>query len=174
MDDLTDPQPQPLLFSGARSAPPTSAIRTWLTWPAATASTPRPTTAAPSCPTRPWSEQWTAGWTNFDPQNTDYVVVGVENEVAFKSLSQNYPNPFNPVTKIAYSIRQAGQVEITVHNTAGRVVRTLLSEELEAGATGTVVWDGMDNVGEKCASGVYFYTLTAPDFSETHKMVMLK
>ncbi len=127
-------------------------------------------------PSLPMEEQWTAGWTNFDPQNTDYDpdAVGVEDEVAFKSLSQNYPNPFNPVTKIAYSIRQAGPVEITVHNTAGRVVRTLLSEELAAGTNGYVVWDGTDDAGEKCASGVYFYTLNAPDINETHKMVMLK
>ncbi len=127
-------------------------------------------------PELPMEEQWTAGWTNFDPQNTDYRAdaVGVENEVAFKGLSQNYPNPFNPVTKIAYSIRQAGPVEITVHNTAGKVVRTLLSDELETGATGFVVWDGTDSAGDKCASGVYFYSITAPDFSETHKMVMLK
>jgi hypothetical protein len=90
-------------------------------------------------------------------------------------LSYAYPNPFNPVTKISYSIREAGPTTIEVYNIAGKVVRTLLpTTELAAGASGYVVWDGTDNVGEKCASGVYFYRLNAPGYTETQKMVMLK
>jgi hypothetical protein len=97
------------------------------------------------------------------------VVDGAKN-----MLSHAVPNPFNPVTKIAYSVREAGPVSIEVYNVAGKVVRTLLQSELEAGATGYVVWDGTDDVGAKCASGVYFYRMTAPNFTESHKMVMLK
>jgi hypothetical protein len=89
-------------------------------------------------------------------------------------LSHAAPNPFNPVTKIAYSVREAGPVAIEVFNIAGRVVRTLLDTELEAGTDGHVVWDGTDDRGERCASGVYFYRITAPGFAATRKMVMLK
>ncbi len=97
------------------------------------------------------------------------VVDGMKNE-----LSHAYPNPFNPVTKIAYSIREAGPATIEVYNIAGKVVRTLLDTELEAGVSGYVVWDGTNDGGEKCASGVYFYRLNAPGYTETQKMVMLK
>jgi hypothetical protein len=90
------------------------------------------------------------------------------------ALSHAYPNPFNPLTEIAYSVREAGPVTIEVYNVAGKVVRTLLDAELEAGARGSVVWDGADDRGERCASGVYFYRLVAPGFAETRKMVMLK
>jgi hypothetical protein len=90
------------------------------------------------------------------------------------ALSNAYPNPFNPLTKIAYSVREAGPVTIEVYNVAGKVVRTLLDTEVEAGVSGHVVWDGKDDVGEKCASGVYFYRIAAPGFTSSRKMVMLK
>jgi hypothetical protein len=90
------------------------------------------------------------------------------------ALSQAYPNPFNPVTKIAYSVKEAGPVAIEVYNVAGKVVRTLLDTELDAGADGFVVWDGANDSGEKCSSGVYFYRIAAPGFNETKKMIMLK
>ncbi len=88
-------------------------------------------------------------------------------------LSHASPNPFNPVTKIAYSISEAGPVTIEVYNIAGRVVRTLLNNELDPGS-GYVMWNGTDDSGEKCASGVYFYRIQAPGFEDSNKMVMLK
>jgi len=97
------------------------------------------------------------------------VVPGVKNE-----LSHAYPNPFNPVTRIAYSVREAGPVSIEVYNVAGRVVRTLLDTEVDAGSRGYVTWDGRSDGGEKCASGVYFYRIAAPGFTESRKMIMLK
>ncbi len=89
-------------------------------------------------------------------------------------LSQAFPNPFNPVTKISYSIREAGRTQITVYNVAGRSVRVLLDEELDAGASGHVVWDGKTDSGDRCASGVYFYRIEAPGFASSKKMVMMK
>ncbi len=97
------------------------------------------------------------------------VVSGVRNE-----LSYAYPNPFNPVTRIAYSVKEAGPVTIEVYNVAGRVVRTLLDTEVDAGSSGFVVWDGTGDGGERCASGVYFYRIAAPGFTTSRKMVMLK
>ncbi len=100
---------------------------------------------------------------------TGIVDGGVRN-----TLSQAYPNPFNPVTKIAYSVKEAGPVTIRVYNAAGRAVRTLLEEEVDAGVAGFVVWDGRTETGERCASGVYFYRIEAPGFASSRKMVMLK
>ncbi|MCK4510881.1 T9SS type A sorting domain-containing protein, partial [bacterium] len=94
---------------------------------------------------------------------------GIKNQ-----LSHAYPNPFNPVTRIAYSVKDAGPVTISVYNVAGRIVRTLLDTEVEAGAKGFVVWNGANDGGERCASGVYFYRIAAPGFMESRKMIMLK
>jgi hypothetical protein len=99
---------------------------------------------------------------------------GVVDGGARNELSHAYPNPFNPMTRIAYSTKETGPVTIEVYNVAGKVVRTLLDTELEAGAKGFVVWDGTSEAGEKCASGVYFYRIAAPGFTESHKMIMLK
>jgi len=100
---------------------------------------------------------------------TGVVDGGVRN-----TLSQAYPNPFNPVTKIAYSVRDAGRVSIRVFNVAGRAVRTLLDEEMAAGTNGHVVWDGRNDGGERCSSGVYFYRIEAPGFASSKKMIMMK
>jgi hypothetical protein len=99
---------------------------------------------------------------------------GVADGTKINELKHAYPNPFNPVTTIAYSVQSAGPVSIEVYDVSGRVVRTLLDTELDAGVKGQVVWDGTDDRGAKCASGVYFYRITAPGFTESHKMVMLK
>jgi len=89
-------------------------------------------------------------------------------------LSFAHPNPFNPVTRITYSVKDAGRVTIEVYNVAGKVVRTLLDTDVEAGAAGHVDWDGRARSGEQCASGVYFYRIAAPGFTRSHKMIMLK
>ncbi len=99
---------------------------------------------------------------------------GVVDDGFRNMLAHASPNPFNPVTRIAYSVRESGPVVIEVHNVAGRVVRTLLESELAAGTEGFVVWDGRNDAGESCASGVYFCRMVAPGFVESRKMVVLK
>ena len=90
-------------------------------------------------------------------------------------LHQACPNPFKAGgTQIAYSVKDAGRVAIEVYNVAGRVVKTLLDEKVEAGASDVITWDGTNEFGERCASGVYFYRIAAPGYSETKKMVMLE
>ena len=103
------------------------------------------------------------------PPGTTATGVPLRNE-----LSPAYPNPLNPATVIGYSVKEGGPVAIRVFDAAGRVVRTLLDGELESGIAGSVVWDGTNETGEQCASGVYFYRIAARDFTSTKKMVLLK
>jgi hypothetical protein len=88
-------------------------------------------------------------------------------------LSQNSPNPFNPTTTIAYAIPQAGDVKISVFNILGQNVKDLVDGYMPAG-NHQVVWDGKDHSGAAVASGVYFYKISAKDYSDTKKMVLLK
>jgi hypothetical protein len=83
-------------------------------------------------------------------------------------LSQNYPNPFNPITKISLSLPSAAVVKLEVFNIMGQRVATLYNGVLENGEH-VFSWDARE-----MSSGVYFYKLTAPDFSATRKMVLLK
>ncbi|MBE0565598.1 MAG: VCBS repeat-containing protein [Krumholzibacteria bacterium] len=89
------------------------------------------------------------------------------------ALHPNYPNPFNPSTTLRFDLPQAGKVELTIYDTAGRRVRTLVRETLAAGRQ-EVVWRGRDDGGRQVASGVYFYRLEAGTFGETKKMILLK
>jgi PKD repeat protein len=84
------------------------------------------------------------------------------------ALGQNHPNPFNPVTTIKYSLPAAGHVRLTVYNLRGQVVESLVDQTVGAGHH-SVTWDA-----RRHSSGVYFYRLETPGFSETRKMIMLK
>jgi hypothetical protein len=93
----------------------------------------------------------------------------ISNEIPAKfSLSQNYPNPFNPVTKIKFSLPKSSYVKIFVYDALGRVIDKLVNEQLNAG-TYEVDWNA-----EKYSSGIYYYKLSAGDYSETMKMILLK
>jgi hypothetical protein len=102
--------------------------------------------------------------------------VGGDTPVKFTNdLSQNYPNPFNPVTTISYSIKDRSRVTLKIYNVAGQLVRTLVNEQQAPRQEGyTVRWRGVSNAGEPVSSGVYFYKLTAKNFTKTRKMVLLK
>ncbi len=89
------------------------------------------------------------------------------------TLSNAYPNPFNPSTTIAYSLSEAGPVEISVYNIRGQRVKKLVSERQPAGQH-NVVWNGTDSRGKPVSSGIYFYRMTTPDRNIAKKMVMVK
>ena len=93
-------------------------------------------------------------------------------------LLPNYPNPFNPETWIPYQLSEPSEVTLTIYTTDGRLVRTLVLGNQAAGAyqskARAAYWDGTNEQGERVASGLYFYTLTAGDFSATRKMLILK
>jgi hypothetical protein len=85
------------------------------------------------------------------------------------SLEQNYPNPFNPTTNISWQLPYASHVTITLHNTLGEEVETLLDEYQEAGIHSTLFI-----VNSTLPSGVYFYRMQAGDFMMSRKMILLK
>jgi hypothetical protein len=106
-----------------------------------------------------------------DVPDGDSEAVAVPRQSA---LYQNTPNPFNPVTTIRFDLAQSGRVRLRIYDVAGRVVRTLLDQEMRAGANQTVVWNGLDDAGNRISTGVYFYRLDAVDLTQTRKMIMMK
>lgn len=107
-------------------------------------------------------------------QESFVVAVPEKPEASGGELEQNYPNPFNPVTTIRYELQTPGRAQLRVYDVSGRLVRTLLDSNVTAGARHEVTWDGRSDGGERVASGVYFYKLSAPGFTQTRKMVLLK
>ena len=84
------------------------------------------------------------------------------------SLHQNYPNPFNPITKITFDIPRRSFVELKIFDVLGREVNKLVSEEKREGRY-TIDFDGSG-----LSSGVYFYSMSAGDFVQTRKMLLIK
>ena len=93
-------------------------------------------------------------------------------------LLSNYPNPFNPETWIPYRLAEDAFVALTIYDRSGQVVRTLeVGHRIAAvyeNRSKAIYWDGKNEFGETVASGVYFYHLSAGDYSATRKMVILK
>jgi hypothetical protein len=93
-------------------------------------------------------------------------------------LAANFPNPFNPETWIPYQLAADADVTLTIHALDGQLVRHLVLGYQIAGTyysrSRAAYWDGKNDFGETVASGVYFYTLTAGDFSATRKMLIRK
>ncbi len=97
------------------------------------------------------------------------AVTPISNEVPQTyNLVQNYPNPFNPTTNIRYSIPKASNVTVKIYDMLGNEVMTLVNEFQNAGT-----YQGKVDASN-FASGVYFYTIRAGDFSETKKMSLVK
>jgi len=89
------------------------------------------------------------------------------------ALHQNFPNPFNPTTQIAFEMPIMGDVRLNIYNILGQKVRTLVSRELNAGFH-VYEWNAMNDAGQYLAAGVYIYQLTAGDFVQQKKMLLLK
>ena len=94
------------------------------------------------------------------------------------ALLPNYPNPFNPETWIPYQLSEPAEVTLTIYAVNGTKVRALALGLMPAGIyqsrSRAAYWDGRNNMGEPVASGVYFYTLTAGEFTSTRKMLIRK
>ena len=93
-------------------------------------------------------------------------------------LMPNYPNPFNPETWIPYQLAEPAEVILRIYAVNGELVRTLALGQTPAGIyqsrSRAAYWNGKNDVGESVASGLYFYTLTAGNFTATRKMLIRK
>ena len=136
-------------------------------------------------PTRDRVEQWLREARQINSADPDFqrgilmleqlLVVLTPKETA---LLPNYPNPFNPETWIPYQLAAPADVSISIYAADGRLVRTLNLGHQPVGIyesrSRAAYWDGRNALGEPVASGVYFYTLTAGDFTATRKMLIRK
>ena len=107
----------------------------------------------------------------------DPAIVNTINQAETRLLN-NYPNPFNPETWIPYRLAEDANVELTIYDTSGHVVRKIDIGHKKAGDYETrnnaIYWDGRNDLGERVASSVYFYHLKAGDYSATKRMLILK
>ena len=103
------------------------------------------------------------------------AAAAIPNETA---LHPNYPNPFNPETWIPYQLQKSAVVKIAIYNQSGVLIRELSLGYQAAGRyvsrSRAAYWDGRNQVGEKVATGVYFYTLKAGDYMATRKLLIRK
>ena len=109
--------------------------------------------------------------------NTNLIHIPL-GKVKITALFRNYPNPFNPETWIPYQLAEDTFVTLTIYDQSGGVIRTLEMGHQRADIyrkrAKAIHWDGRNNFGEQVTSGIYFYTLTAGNYSATRKMVILK
>jgi|CZKP01.1.fsa_nt_gi photosystem II stability/assembly factor-like uncharacterized protein len=101
-------------------------------------------------------------------RNTSSVSQTLSTLPAMFSLGQNYPNPFNPATTINYSLPKAGNVKLTVYNTVGSKVATIVNEYKPAGSY-SVKFNGTN-----LASGIYLYRLESGNYSAAKKFILMK
>jgi hypothetical protein len=108
-----------------------------------------------------------------EAQFNDGTVLWTEALPTEFTLEQNTPNPFNPSTTIRFSTTLESSVRLTIHNTTGQLIRTLIDSNTEAGAH-QIVWDGMDDTGRAVSSGVYLYRLTSVEGMMVQKMLLVR
>lgn len=110
------------------------------------------------------------------PSSSVSVTVVVANKSLLPdafSLSQNYPNPVNLETVIKYALPEDCHVELTIYNMLGQKVKTLVNQYQDAGYK-IAHWNGRDDKANEVASGLYFYKIETPKYSESKKMIFMK
>ena len=94
------------------------------------------------------------------------------------TLLPNYPNPFNPETWIPYQLAESANVTVSIYSADGKLIRTLALGDQPVGIyesrNRAAYWDGKNEFGEPVASGIYFYTLSAGEFTATRRMLIRK
>jgi len=90
------------------------------------------------------------------------------------ALKQNYPNPFNPQTTIAFDLPEDARVTVEIYDILGRKVINLVDKEEYKAGKWKIVWDGKNSQYNRVSSGMYFYRITANEFTKIKKMTMLK
>ncbi len=109
----------------------------------------------------------------FSLQTTDVRQITFETTPKTYGLGQNYPNPFNMETDIFYQLPEASEVKLTIYNSRGQKIQTLVAEQQNAGHY-VAHWDGRDESGQEVSSGVYVYKLIANDFTDSKKLILMK
>jgi hypothetical protein len=119
-------------------------------------------------------EHYTILMTQEDIDNSLSKAIRIEDEQFSQmiptqyALDQNYPNPFNPFTTITYALPEQGNVELTVYNSLGQKVKTLVNKHQQAGYHSYIF------NGNSVASGIYFYSLKTASYQQTRKMLLIK
>ncbi len=109
-----------------------------------------------------------------DDQTQEYVEPSEEPDVVYEyRLRSNYPNPFNPSTTINFSLPQEDNVNLSIYNIRGQLVKTLINDNLERGEH-SVEWSGLDTNNRHVGSGVYFYRLDSSHGTKIKRMILLK
>lgn len=102
------------------------------------------------------------------------VLTGLDGTPSARVLSLSaYPNPFNPATTLRYTVPARGHVTIDVYDARGTLVAHLIDEAKEAGAY-TTAWHGVDQIGARVGSGIYFARIESLGAARTYKLVLLK
>ena len=116
------------------------------------------------------------------PENIENAMMSINLEGIGKpkrnALLQNYPNPFNPETWIPYRLTRNEMVSIDIYDATGSLIRRLSPGFKSSGfyqsREKAAYWDGNNSLGERVASGVYFYQLTTKSFQQTRRMMIIK
>ncbi|RPJ48527.1 MAG: T9SS C-terminal target domain-containing protein [Candidatus Latescibacterota bacterium] len=120
------------------------------------------------------ARSYALNWSGYVASSVSTAVSGANAPVPpAMQMKQNAPNPFNPETKISYELDAATEAELRVFDSSGRLVRTLVSGQQDAGEY-SIVWDGTSDDGRSLASGVYFYELSTDRGRESRKAVMVR
>lgn len=107
------------------------------------------------------------------------VFFGTETEIplpeipTITALNRIYPNPFNPLAHISYTLKESVPVDLKIFNKRGQLVRSFSNPPNQTGLH-RVLWDGNDNSGRPCSSGVYLFRMTAGKEVFTQKAILLK
>ncbi len=117
-------------------------------------------------------------WVNYTiptpgKSNTTSTIAKEDSQPKEFILFQNYPNPFNQRTMIHYQLPERSFVRLVIYNLLGEQITELISATQDAGQV-AIEWDGKDSAGLDVSSGVYFYQLSGGEFSQIHKMLLLR
>jgi len=125
-----------------------------------------------------YTYQLTVGFKSGAKLHSELITVTVRPLIKETVLLQNYPNPFNPETWIPYELAKDANVSVDIYNAVGQRIRSLdLGFQPRGRYTKrekAAYWDGRNNVGERIASGVYFYVFSSGHYTATRKMVIVK
>jgi len=116
--------------------------------------------------------------TDWIHDNYPNLVAGTENGIINYmnpgfNLFQNSPNPFNSTTTIGFTLPLESNVQISIYTIGGNLVKNLVNSDFSAGDH-FIVWSCSENMGKTFSDGLYFYKITASDFIETKKMLIIK